>query len=79
MLLETLVFHLTLSTLKISYIGQFRRAHPKGELEQSTFSIQDPIMRMSLQYLVHFIQHRVLKIIYYNTKVQSAIIKQRKM
>ena len=32
---------------------------------------------MSLQYLVHFIQQEFLKIIYYNTRVQSAIIKQR--
>jgi hypothetical protein len=35
-------------------------------------------MSTSLQYLVHFIQHRVSEIIYYNTSVQSAIIKQRK-
>jgi hypothetical protein len=34
-------------------------------------------MSISLQYLVHFIQHRVSKIIYYNTRVQSVIIKQR--
>ena len=33
-------------------------------------------MSMSLQYLVHFIQE-FLEIIYYNTRVQSAIIKQR--
>jgi hypothetical protein len=33
---------------------------------------------MNLQCLVYFIQHRVLEIIYYNTRVQSAIIKQRK-
>ena len=32
---------------------------------------------MSLQYLVHFIQQEFLEIIYYNTRVQSAIIKQR--
>ena len=34
-------------------------------------------MSTSLQYLVHFKQPEVLKIIYYNTRVQSAIIKQR--
>ena len=34
-------------------------------------------MSMSLQYLVHFIQQEFLEIIYYNTKIQSAIIKQR--
>ena len=34
-------------------------------------------MRTSLQYLVHFIQQEFSKIIYYNTRVQSAIIKQR--
>ena len=34
-------------------------------------------MSTSLQYLVHFIQQEFLEIIYYNTKVQSAIIKQR--
>ena len=34
-------------------------------------------MSMSLQYLVHFIQQEFLEIIYYNTRVQSAIIKQR--
>ena len=34
-------------------------------------------MSMSLQYLVHFIEQEFLEIIYYNTKVQSAIIKQR--
>ena len=34
-------------------------------------------MSMSLQYLVHFIWQEFLEIIYYNTKVQSAIIKQR--
>ena len=33
-------------------------------------------MSMSLQYLVHFIQQEFLEIIYYNTRVQSAIIKQ---
>ena len=30
---EALVFHQTLSTPKASYIGRFRRAHPKGQLE----------------------------------------------
>ena len=34
-------------------------------------------MGTNLQYLVHFIQQEFLKIIYYNTRVQSAIIKQR--
>ena len=34
-------------------------------------------MSTSLQYLVHFIQQEFLGIIYYNTRVQSAIIKQR--
>ena len=34
-------------------------------------------MSMSLQYLVHFIQQEFLEIIYYNTRVQSAITKQR--
>ena len=34
-------------------------------------------MSTSLQYLVNFIQQEFLKIIYYNTRVQSAIIKQR--
>ena len=34
-------------------------------------------MSASLQYLVHFIQQEFLKIIYYNTRVQSAIIKQQ--
>ena len=53
---EALVFHQTLSTPKVSYGGRFRRAHLKEELEQSTFFIQDPIMRTGLQYLVHFIQ-----------------------
>jgi hypothetical protein len=33
---------------------------------------------MSLQYLVHFIQHRVSEIICYNARVQSVINKQRK-
>ena len=32
---------------------------------------------MSLQYLVYFIQQELLEIIYYNTRVQSAIIKPR--
>ena len=32
---------------------------------------------MSLQYLVYFIQQEFLEIIYYNTRVQSARIKQR--
>ena len=71
-----LVFHLTLSTLNVSYIGQFHRAHPTGELESITFYLQNPIMSTSLQYLVHFIQQELLEIIYYNTRVQSAIIKQ---
>ena len=65
---EALIFHQTLSAPKISYIGRVRRAHPKGELEQSTFFIQDPIMSTSLQYLVHFIQQEFSKIHYYNTK-----------
>ena len=30
---KALVFHQTLSTPKVSYIGRFYRAHPKGELE----------------------------------------------
>ena len=34
-------------------------------------------MSMGLQYLVHFKQQEFLKIIYYNTWVQSAIIKRR--
>ena len=34
-------------------------------------------MSTSLQYLAHFIQQEFLEIIYYNTRVQSAIIKQR--
>ena len=34
-------------------------------------------MSTSLQYLVHFIKQEFLEIIYYNTKVQSAIIKQQ--
>ena len=40
-----LVFHQTLSTPKVGYIERFRRAHPKGELEYSTFFIQDQIMK----------------------------------
>ena len=32
---------------------------------------------MSLQYLVHFTQQEFMEIIYYNTRVQSAIIKQQ--
>ena len=32
------------------------------------FFIQDLIMRMSLQYLVHFIQQEFSEIHYYNTK-----------
>ena len=32
---------------------------------------------MGLQYLVHFMQQEFLEIIYYITRVQSAIIKQR--
>ena len=75
-LLEALVLHQTVSTPKAGYIGRFRQAHPKRELEQSTFYIQNSIMSTSLQYLVHFIQE-FLKIIYYNTRVQSMIIKQR--
>ena len=34
-------------------------------------------MRTSLQHLVYFIQQEFLEIIYYNTRVQSTIIKQR--
>ena len=34
-------------------------------------------MNMSLQHLVHFIQQEFLEIIHYNTRVQSAIIKQQ--
>jgi len=30
---EAFVFHQTLSTLKVSYTGQFHRAHPTRELE----------------------------------------------
>jgi len=67
-LLETLIFHQTLSTPKASYIRRFHRAHPKGELKQSMFFLQDPIMRTSLQYLVHFIQQKFSEIHYYNTK-----------
>ena len=33
-------------------------------------------MSTSLQYLVHFIQPEFLEIIYYNTRVQNALIKQ---
>jgi hypothetical protein len=36
-------------------------------------------MSTSLQYLVHFIQHKVLEIISYNTRVHSVIIKQQKL
>ena len=62
-----LVFHQTLSALKINYNGWFRRAHPKEELEQSMFFLQDPIMRTSSQYLVNFIQQEFLEIHFYNT------------
>ena len=72
---EVLVFHQMLSTPKVSYIGWFRLAHLKGELEQSTYYRQGQIMSMSLQYLVHFIQQVFLEFIYYNTRVQSVIIK----
>ena len=34
-------------------------------------------MSTSLEYLVHFIQQEFLEIIYYNIRVQSAIIKQQ--
>ena len=34
-------------------------------------------MSTSLQHLVHFIQQEFLKIIYYNIRVQSTIIKQQ--
>ena len=34
-------------------------------------------MSTSLQYLVYFIQQEFLEIIYYNTRVQSAIIKHQ--
>ena len=34
-------------------------------------------MSTSLQYLVYFMQQEFLEIIYYNTRVQSAIIKQQ--
>ena len=34
-------------------------------------------MSTRLKYLVHFIQQEFLEIIYYNTRVQSAIIKQQ--
>jgi hypothetical protein len=50
---------------------------PRENSKQSTFCIDNSIMSTSLQYLVHFIQYRVSDILYYNTKVQSAIIKQR--
>ena len=50
---------------------------PKKNLKPSISYIQNPIMSTSLQYLVHFIQQEFLEIIYYNTRVQSAIIKQR--
>ena len=50
---------------------------PRENSKQSTFYRQDPIMSTSLQHLVHFIQQEFLKNIYYNTRVQSAIIKQR--
>jgi hypothetical protein len=30
-------------------------------------------MSINLQYLVHFIQHRVSEIVYYNIRVQSVI------
>jgi hypothetical protein len=49
----------------------------RENLKQSTFYIQNPITSTSLQYLVYFIQHGVLEIIYYNTRVHSTIIKQR--
>ena len=68
MLPEALIFHQTLSTQKVIYIGRFHQAHPKGELEQSTFFLQDPIMRTRLQYLVHFIHQEFSEIHYYNTK-----------
>jgi hypothetical protein len=32
-------------------------------------------MSMNLEYLVRFIQHQVSEIIYYNTSIQSVIIK----
>ena len=77
MLPEALVFHQTLSTLKASYIELFRRSHPKGELEQSTFFIQNKILRTSLQYLVNFIQQEFLEIHYYNTKFRVRNLNSR--
>jgi hypothetical protein len=51
----------------------FRRAHPTGELEHSTFYTRDPIMSTNLYYLVHFIQHIVSEIVITIPEVQSAI------
>ena len=54
---------------KLATPDSFVEHTPRENSNQSTFYLQNPIMSMSLQYLVYFIQHRVLKIIYYNARV----------
>ena len=51
--------------------GAIHRAHPKGELERSTFS-QGSNNENELQCLIHFIHLEFLEIHYYIAKYQSA-------
>ena len=76
---EVFVFHKALSTPEVAKPNSSVEPTPRENSKQSTFYRRNPIMSTSLHHLIHFLQHRVLEIIYYNTRVQSAIMKQRNL
>ena len=76
-LTEALVFHQTLSTLKVDYIGWSHRAHPKGELEQSTFFHPGSNNENKFTSLSPFQTTIVLENTLLQYQIQSAEFKQR--
>ena len=76
-LLETLIFHQTLSTPKASYIRRFHRAHPKGELKQSMFFPPGSNNENEFTLLSPFHTTKVLRNTLLQYQVQSAEFKQQ--
>ena len=76
-LMEALVFHQTLSTLKASYSGRYPSGTPQGRARKIHIFSQGSNNENKLQYLVHFIHPEFLEIHYYIAKFRVWNIKQR--
>ena len=76
-LMEVLVFHQTLNTLKVSYNGRYPSGTSQGKTRKIHIFPQGSNNENKLQYLVHFIHPEFLEIHYYIAKFRVRNIKQR--